>query len=99
MLAHGIRKVNSGDSNRFLDCYGSSVHYLDAAFRNAPKHSMLAITSTDDSALYGKATDVTLRNYGGYVVKTSYAKELAARLVLGSVVRCGSVICFISNDG
>lgn len=74
----------------FLDCYGSSVHYLDAAFRNAPKHSMLAITSTDDSALYGKATDVTLRNYGGYVVKTSYAKELAARLVLGSVVRAAA---------
>lgn len=74
----------------FLDCYGSSVHYLDAAFRNAPKNSMLAITSTDDSALYGKAADVTLRNYGGYVVKTSYAKELAARLVLGSVVRAAA---------
>ncbi|KAG0716697.1 TRMT1-like protein [Chionoecetes opilio] len=74
----------------FLDCYGSSVHYLDAAFRNAPKHSLLAITSTDDSALYGKAADVTLRNYGGYVVKTSYAKELAARLVLGSVVRAAA---------
>ncbi|XP_050737124.1 TRMT1-like protein [Eriocheir sinensis] len=74
----------------FLDCYGSSVHYLDAAFRNAPKHSVLAITSTDDAALYGKAADVTLRNYGGYMVKTSYVKELAARLVLGSVVRAAA---------
>lgn len=74
----------------FLDCYGSSVHYLDAAFRNAPKHGILVITSTDDAALYGKAADVTLRNYGGYVVKTSYAKELAARLVLASVVRAAA---------
>lgn len=74
----------------FLDCYGSSVHYLDAAFRNVPKYGILAITSTDDAALYGKAADVTLRNYGGYVVKTSYAKELAARLVLASVVRAAA---------
>lgn len=74
----------------FMDCYGSSVHYLDAAFRNAPKSGLLAITSTDDAALYGKAADVTLRNYGGHVVKTSYAKELAARLVLASVVRAAA---------
>ncbi|XP_068224251.1 TRMT1-like protein [Palaemon carinicauda] len=74
----------------FMDCYGSSVHYLDAAFRNAPKGGVLAITSTDDAALYGKAADVTLRNYGGHVVKTSYAKELAARLVLASVVRAAA---------
>ncbi|KAG7167130.1 TRMT1-like 1, partial [Homarus americanus] len=74
----------------FLDCYGSSVHYLDAAFRNVPKNGILAITSTDDAALYGKASDVTLRNYSGYVVKTSYAKELAARLVLASVVRAAA---------
>ncbi|KAK3859764.1 hypothetical protein Pcinc_034144 [Petrolisthes cinctipes] len=74
----------------FLDCYGSSVPYLDAAFRNIPKHGLLAVTSTDDAALYGKATDVTLRNYGGYIVKTSYAKELAARLVLASVIRAAA---------
>ncbi|CAL4128229.1 unnamed protein product, partial [Meganyctiphanes norvegica] len=71
----------------FLDCYGSSVQYLDAAFRNIPKNGILAITSTDDAALYGKAADVTLRNYGGHIIKTFYAKELAARLVLSSVAR------------
>ncbi|XP_027229225.2 TRMT1-like protein [Penaeus vannamei] len=74
----------------FLDCYGSSVPYLDAAFRNVPKNGILAITSTDDAALYGKAADVTMRNYGGYVVKTSYAKELAGRLVLASVIRAAA---------
>ena len=47
----------------FLDCYGSSVGYLEAAFRHAPKNAVLCITSTDDAALYGKACDVTLRNY------------------------------------
>jgi len=71
----------------FLDCYGSSVQYLDAAFRNIPKNGILVITSTDDAALYGKAADVTLRNYGGHIIKTFYAKELAARLVLSSVAR------------
>ncbi|XP_076034227.1 tRNA methyltransferase 1 isoform X2 [Oratosquilla oratoria] len=71
----------------FLDCYGSSVQYLDAVFRNVPKNGVVAITSTDDAALYGKASDVTLRNYGGHIIKTFFAKELAARLILASVVR------------
>lgn len=87
MLNTMMISLNLSLTNRFLDCYGSSVHYLDAAFRNAPKHGILVITSTDDAAFYGKAADVTLRNYGGYIVRTSYAKELAARLVLASVIR------------
>lgn len=60
---------------------------MDAVFRNAPKNGMLVITSTDDAALYGKAPDAALRNYGGYIAKTFYSKELAARLIIGAVVR------------
>ncbi|KAB7499383.1 TRMT1-like protein [Armadillidium nasatum] len=71
----------------FLDCYGSSVHYLESLFKNVPKNGLLVITSTDDAALYGKVPDVTLRNYGGYIVKTFYSKELAARLIIAAVAR------------
>ena len=70
-----------------LDPYGSAVQFLDAAFRNIYNGGIVVVTSTDIAALYGKVPNVTLRNYGAFVTRTEYMKELAARVVLASVAR------------
>ncbi|XP_023932530.1 TRMT1-like protein [Lingula anatina] len=67
-----------------LDPYGCAVHFLESAFRNTRNGGIIVITSTDVASLYGKCSHVGLRNYGAYVVKTDYMKEMAARMVLGA---------------
>jgi tRNA G26 N,N-dimethylase Trm1 len=59
---------------------------LDSAFRNLPKWGILAITTTDDVALH-IGPEPALRNYGGYITRTFYSKELAVRLLLAAVAR------------
>lgn len=55
--------------------------------RNIPKQGLLAITTKDDGALYGRTPEMALRNYGGAITRTFYAKELAARLIIAGMVR------------
>ncbi|KAI8518299.1 TRMT1-like protein [Branchiostoma belcheri] len=73
-----------------LDPYGCSVQYLDAAFRNVPKDGIVAITSTDTSAVYGKCPNVTQRHYNGYITRSEFMREMAVRLILASVVRAAA---------
>ncbi|XP_013415141.1 TRMT1-like protein isoform X2 [Lingula anatina] len=73
-----------------LDPYGCAVHFLESAFRNTRNGGIIVITSTDVASLYGKCSHVGLRNYGAYVVKTDYMKEMAARMVLGAAARCAT---------
>lgn len=73
--------------HRHLDPFGSSVNFLDAAFRNVRNLGIVSITSTDISSLYAKAQQVAQRHYGCNVVRTEYYKELAARMVVAAVAR------------
>ncbi|XP_042729109.1 TRMT1-like protein isoform X1 [Lagopus leucura] len=70
-----------------LDPFGTSVNYLDSAFRNVRNLGIVSLTSTDISSLYAKAQHVTLRHYGCNIVRTEYYKELAARTVIAAVAR------------
>ncbi|MEQ2171132.1 hypothetical protein GOODEAATRI_007589, partial [Goodea atripinnis] len=70
-----------------LDPFGTTVNYLDAAFRNVRNLGIISVTSTDTSSLYAKSPNVTLRHYGCHIVRTEYYKELAARMVVASVAR------------
>ena len=72
---------------RYLDPFGSTVQYLDAAFRNVYHGGLVILTSTDVAALYGKCPLVTSRNYGAYTVRTDYTKEMAVRIVLAEAAR------------
>jgi len=72
---------------RYLDCHTSASHFFDAAFRSIVRGGILAITTKDDCALYGRNPDVALRNYGGRIGKTMYSKELALRLIIAGMVR------------
>lgn len=73
-----------------LDPFGSSVNFLDAAFRNVRNLGIVSITSTDISSLYAKAQQVAQRHYGCNVVRTEYYKELAARMVVAAVARAAA---------
>jgi tRNA G26 N,N-dimethylase Trm1 len=68
-----------------LDCHASAAHYFDSAFRNLPNGGILAITTTDD-ALHSNA-EIALKNYGGFVTRTFYSKELAVRLIVAAMAR------------
>ena len=73
-----------------LDPFGSTVLYLEAAFRNLRQGGVLTLTNTDVSSLFARAPNVVWRNYGARILKTSYSKELAVRVVLSSVVRAAA---------
>ncbi|XP_051480355.1 TRMT1-like protein isoform X4 [Apus apus] len=73
-----------------LDPFGTSVNYLDSAFRNVRNLGIVSLTSTDISSLYAKAQHVALRHYGCTIVRTEYYKELAARIVIAAVTRAAA---------
>ncbi|XP_069718425.1 TRMT1-like protein isoform X1 [Phaenicophaeus curvirostris] len=73
-----------------LDPFGTSVNYLDSAFRNVRNLGIVSLTSTDISSLYAKAQHVALRHYGCSIVRTEYYRELAARIVLAAVTRAAA---------
>ncbi|XP_054835654.1 TRMT1-like protein isoform X2 [Eublepharis macularius] len=73
-----------------LDPFGSSVNYLDAAFRNVRNLGIVSVTSTDISSLYSKAQHVAQRHYGCNIVRTEYYKELAVRMVVAAVARAAA---------
>ncbi|XP_051854740.1 TRMT1-like protein isoform X2 [Antechinus flavipes] len=73
-----------------LDPFGTSVNYLDSAFRNVRNLGIVSVTSTDISSLYAKALHVARRHYGCNIVRTEYYKELAARIVVAAVARAAT---------
>uniref|UniRef100_U3ILE6 tRNA (guanine(27)-N(2))-dimethyltransferase n=1 Tax=Anas platyrhynchos platyrhynchos TaxID=8840 RepID=U3ILE6_ANAPP len=73
-----------------LDPFGTSVNYLDSAFRNVRNLGIVSLTSTDISSLYAKAQHVALRHYGCNIVRTEYYRELAARIVIAAVARAAA---------
>ncbi|KAM4721565.1 TRMT1-like protein [Rhinophrynus dorsalis] len=73
-----------------LDPFGTSVNYLDAAFRNVRNLGIVSVTSTDTGSLYAKTLNVTKRHYGCNIVRTEYFRELAARVVLASIARAAA---------
>ncbi|XP_019491102.1 PREDICTED: TRMT1-like protein isoform X2 [Hipposideros armiger] len=73
-----------------LDPFGTSVNYLDSAFRNIRNLGIVSVTSTDISSLYAKTQHVARRHYGCNIVRTEYYKELAARIVVAAVARAAA---------
>ncbi|KAG5850589.1 hypothetical protein ANANG_G00084060 [Anguilla anguilla] len=73
-----------------LDPFGTSVNYLDAAFRNVRNLGIVSVTSTDTGSLYSKALNVTLRHYSCQIVRTEYYRELAARMVVATIARAAA---------
>ncbi|KAL1132026.1 hypothetical protein AAG570_011636, partial [Ranatra chinensis] len=72
---------------RFLDCNSDASSFLDAAFRNIARNSLLVLTTKDDPSLQASNPEVALRHYGGHIIRTCYSKELGIRLVLAAMAR------------
>lgn len=75
----------------YLDCHTDAAFYLDSLMRNIAKRGLIAISTKDDGALYGRTPDIALRNYCGTITRTFYAKELAARLIIAGMVRSAAI--------
>ncbi|XP_077315638.1 tRNA (guanine(27)-N(2))-dimethyltransferase isoform X3 [Lithobates pipiens] len=73
-----------------LDPFGTSVNYLDAAFRNLRNLGIVSVTSTDTGSLYAKSVHVAKRHYGCNIIRTEYFKELAVRIVLAAIARAAA---------
>ena len=70
-----------------LDPYGSPVYYVQAAARLIAKKGLLIATATDLGPLEGKYPTVALRRYGSLVHRTSFSKEVAARVLVWGIAR------------
>lgn len=75
----------------FVDCHTDAAFYLDSIMRNIPKKGIVAISTKDDCALYGRTPETALRNYGGTITRTFYSKELAARLIIAGLIRAAAI--------
>lgn len=70
-----------------LDPYGSPVTYIDSALRALINGGFLAITATDMAVLCGAKPRPCLRKYGGKPLRSEYSREVALRLLFGSLVK------------
>ncbi|MFW6117690.1 MAG: tRNA (guanine(10)-N(2))-dimethyltransferase [Thermoproteota archaeon] len=68
-----------------LDPFGSPVPYVDSAIRSLRSGSLLVLTATDMGPLCGVHSKACIRKYGGTPLHTEYCKELAVRLLAGSL--------------
>lgn len=75
------------DCYRHLDPFGTTIQFLDGAFRNIYNGGVLVLTSTDIAALYGKCKEVLWRNYSARCARSDYTKEMAVRIVISAAAR------------
>jgi tRNA (guanine26-N2/guanine27-N2)-dimethyltransferase len=70
-----------------IDPFGSPVQFIDSSLQAMRKNGMLAVTATDTAPLCGSAPKACLRRYDARSIKTSYSKEIGARILAGYCVR------------
>ncbi len=68
-----------------IDPFGSPAAYFDCGIRATMHGGILSTAATDLQVLNGLFQDACKRKYGGIPVRTEYGKEIAIRLVLGSL--------------
>lgn len=73
-----------------LDPFGSPARYLDSVMCGLKNDSLLFVTATDTEALCGYAKKAALRKYGVKTVRTPFAKELGARVLVTAILREGA---------
>lgn len=90
MDANVFLNLHSVPGKRFhlidLDPYGSPTPYVDSALRALVDGGLLAMTATDMAVLCGAKPRACLRRYGGRPLRSEYCREVALRLLLGSLI-------------
>ncbi len=69
-----------------LDPYGSPIPYMDSSLRALVNNGFLAMTATDMAVLCGAKPRACLRRYGGRPLRSEYSREVALRLLYGSLM-------------
>lgn len=73
-----------------IDPYGSPIFFFDSVIKSIGKKALVSATATDLGALTGRYKDVALRRYGVKISQTQFAKEIGARVLIGSFVKVAS---------
>ena len=68
-----------------IDPFGSPAAFFDCGIRATMHGGILSAAATDLQVLNGLFQGACKRKYGGIPVRTEYGKEIAIRLILGSV--------------
>lgn len=69
-----------------IDPFGSPVQFIDASLQSIRVNGMIALTATDTAPLCATYPKTCLRRYGAKPMKTSYSKEIGARILTGHCV-------------
>ncbi len=77
-----------------LDPFGSPMPFMSSCIAAAKRHSLLAVTATDTAPLCGVKPEACLRKYAAKPLRTSYAHEIAARILIGAAARTASIFEF-----
>lgn len=74
-----------------LDPFGSPMPFLSSCMAAAKRLCLLAITATDTAPLCGVKAEACMRKYAAKPLRTSYAHEVAARILIGAAARVASI--------
>jgi len=82
---------HSRHGNRFgyvdVDPVGAPVRFLESALRACDSGGMIGVSATDLAALTGRSAQACLRKYDALTFVSGFSKELAVRILVGSVAR------------
>lgn len=96
-------KVENKDARRMfigrfdyidVDPFGSPLPYFPSAILNSRVGTIIGVTATDTSPLYGSAKKGALRKYFAEVMKTSYYNEMGLRILLFNLERLANIYDF-----
>ncbi|MBI4415712.1 MAG: hypothetical protein HY557_01855 [Euryarchaeota archaeon] len=89
VLQDDLRLVLSRRYFHFVDVdpFGTAVPFVDAAFQQSGRGSVLAFTATDTAPLAGTYPRTCWRRYGARSLRTPCGAETALRIFLGYLVR------------
>ncbi len=89
VLRDDLRLVLSRRHFHFVDVdpFGTPVPFVDAAFQQSGRGSVLAFTATDTAPLAGTYPRTCWRRYGARSLRTPCGAETALRIFLGYLVR------------
>ena len=69
-----------------IDPFGSPISFIDSAISAVKRGGVVALTATDTAPLMGVFPEVCARRYWSKPIRSGFAKELAVRIVLATLV-------------
>ncbi|XP_033730706.1 TRMT1-like protein [Pecten maximus] len=74
----------------YLNPQSNIAGHIDSAIANIRNNGVLCLVSTDSTHHFTRSAVSVRRHFGATVTKTEYLKELAARVIIGSIARAAA---------